>query len=211
MTIFVTCVHGGLSVKLFPRALARTAPLLWRPFVGVRAVHPGKSLVMESAPPHCGDQATNVGEDGDDDDGLMLDQDGWAALEAARGVPAWVELERDAEAQLPTPSALTEAAEAAVKELTTCKFQGASIHDISAVSLWVFRPTPGFVTSVGAKALLEPLLTYWLALYKAATKEGAYVSRDRDRIPLVYLKASPGVGETDFFNLICRVQEMVEA
>lgn len=211
MMSFVTCVHGGLPVRLFHRALTRAAPLLQRPFARLRAGHLGQSLVMASVPPSCDDRRTEAGADADDDDGLMLDEDGWAALEAARGAPAWVELERDAETQLPPPLVRTEAAEAAIKELMACKFQGAAINDMNAVSLRVFRPTPGFVTSVDVNALLEPLLTYWLALYKAATKEGVYISSDNDRIALIYLKASPGVGKTHFFNLLCRVQEIVES
>lgn len=103
-------------------------------------------------------------------------------------------------------------AEEAIRDQLACKFLGLPINDISAVSMRVFRPHPKMVSRVDVGSLLEPLMVFWLAIYHAVTMRGLSSKPDeQERIKLVFLRATPGLGKTHFFNLLCRVSDLVKA
>lgn len=55
-------------------------------------------------------------------------------------------------------------------------------------------------------------MVFWLAIYHAVTMRGLSSKPDeQERIKLVFLRATPGLGKTHFFNLLCRVSDLVKA
>lgn len=95
-------------------------------------------------------------------------------------------------------------------ELLASKFQQATINDVAAVSKRVFLPYPGMVSYVNVTLLLHALLVFWLAIYHAVTKrEELPNSQILERIRLIFLRATPGLGKTHFFNLLSRLPDLI--
>lgn len=145
------------------------------------------------------------------DDWALLDKAGWAALEDGRMEPVFIDV--GSEDGVPrTPELDDPALEEVMTELLASKFLDTTINDIAAVSKKVFRPYPAMVSHVSVKHLLDALLVFWLAVYRAVTKRQFLPSsKDLERIRLVFLRATPGLGKTHFFNLLCRLPDLIQA
>eukprot|EP00170_Pyropia_yezoensis_P003658 contig_15362_g3669 len=145
------------------------------------------------------------------DDWVLLDKAGWAALEGGLVEPVYIDMDAGDGAE-PTPEMDDIALKQVMTELLASKFQQATINDVAAVSKRVFQPYPGMVSSVNVTLLLHALLVFWLAIYHAVTKrEKLPNSQILERIRLIFLRATPGLGKTHFFNLLSRLPDLIQA
>jgi len=145
------------------------------------------------------------------DDWVLLDKAGWAALEGGLMESVYIDMDAGDGAE-PTPEMDDIALKQVMTELLASKFQQATINDVAAVSKRVFLPYPGMVSSVNVTLLLHALLVFWLAIYHAVTKrEKLPNSQILERIRLIFLRATPGLGKTHFFNLLSRLPDLIQA
>ncbi|KAK1868049.1 hypothetical protein I4F81_010545 [Pyropia yezoensis] len=145
------------------------------------------------------------------DDWALLDKAGWAALEGGRMEPVFIDVGSE-DGVKRTPELDHPALEEVMTELLASKFRDTTINDIAAVSKKVFQPYPAMVSYVNVTHLLDALLVFWLAVYHAVTKRQFLPnSKDLTRIRLVFLRATSGLGKTHFFNLLCRLPDLIQA
>lgn len=145
--------------------------------------------------------------------GKLLDERGWAALVQSCGSQASLEAAAAGAGLGPgVPDPAKERAAADMAALLKAKLMDASIRDVISVSRQVFGPHPRMVHAAGVGVLLQPLLAYWLVLYEAVSmRVYAVGTNELKRMQLVYLRATPGLGKTHFFRLLCRLPELVQA
>lgn len=171
---------------------------------------PSTSFCRDSPP---GRPPAAAGESAPDDCWKLLDKRGWTALEQSCCSQESLQAAAEADEVTPgVPDAAKEWVAADMAELLKTKFMDVRINDVISVSRQLFCPHPRMVDTAGVDVLMKPLLTYWLALYEAVFKRVYTVgTNELQRMQLVYLRATPGLGKTHFFLLLCRLPELVQA